>query len=186
MKLNSLPQEIVDLVKKFPTRSAELLHENSYLRYVYHYLLSAERFLEIGYRKGMFVELCKNLRVSSVHIDITSKLLRATPTAKNECFTKDSISYLKSCRDSFDLIFQDGSKEYRDRQEEYALIVQNKIIRDKGIIIADDLHYGGCSRAFREALKKFGWQAQEFDVFSGKKRSKHRIGIIKIMEKKSK
>lgn len=150
-----LPKNIVRVIKDFPTRNSDLLSNRSYCRYINAFLSTATHFLEIGYRKGIFVEICKEYGLSSVHVDITDKQLKAKPTPKNRCVTSDSISFLKTVTERFDVIFQDGSKEYKTRQKEYRLIKDRGILLDKGIIIVDDLHYGGCKRAFDEVKEAF-------------------------------
>ncbi|KKN36885.1 hypothetical protein LCGC14_0768950 [marine sediment metagenome] len=150
-----LPSNINKIAKSFPTNSDALLHPKSYFRCVYSYLSQSKRFLEIGYRKGIFVEICKYLNIFSIHVDITDKLLRAIPTKQNACFTTDSLKYLSSCRDRFDLIFQDGAKVYKTRKKEYDLIMQNNILAEGGIILVDDLHYPSCFKAFKYAVSRY-------------------------------
>ena len=164
------------VVEDFPTNSKKLLDKKSYFWVVYFHLLKSKSFLEIGYRKGLFVEVCKTLNMDSIHIDITDKLLRATPTDNNQCFTIDSVVYLKQCTRSFDLIFQDGSKTYTDRSTEYDLIMDNSLLQSNGVIIADDLHYPDCQRAFDRAVSDYGFEHSYVNV---KDKKVYRMGIIR-------
>jgi hypothetical protein len=113
-----LPEGIIKVVEQFPTNNLDLLHKDSYFRYVVNMIKDSSSFLEIGYRKGIFIEVCKYFQIPSVHIDISDELLRAQPTIDNQCYTTDSLSFLKSCDRSFDCIFQDGSKSQSVRMED--------------------------------------------------------------------
>ena len=147
----------------------------SYFHVVYSHLIEADNFLEIGYRKGLFVEVARALVVTSTHVDIDDALLRAKSDKKNTCHTSDSISFLKKCEESFDLIFQDGAKDYKTRKKEYDLIMKRGILRKGGIILVDDLHYAGCQKAFDYASKKYGFETREAKVMDKKPYS---IGIL--------
>lgn len=169
-----LPKNIQDVVRNFPTNSC-ILESESYLKIVYHYLSKCKNFLEIGYRKGLMVEICKHLGILSVHVDIDDRLLRAKPTENNKCITSDSLSFLEKCNQQFDLIFQDGSKEQYVRMKEYELIFSKNIISLPGIILSDDLHYKGCMTAFRKICKKRKLKHYFVDV---KEKSRYTMGIM--------
>ena len=151
--------KVKKVIEEFPTSTKRMLDKKSYFWVVYSRLVGSSSFLEIGYRKGIFTEICKALEIPSVHIDISDEMLKALPTDNNQCITIDSISYLKKCSRKFDLIFQDGSKEYKDRVKEYDLIMSNSILLKGGTIIVDDLHYQGSKDAFKYAYERynFGW-----------------------------
>ena len=175
IKLKKIDSSIVEVIKGFPTRSENLLQKNSYFRYVYSLLVDSSSFLELGYRKGIFVEVCKSLGVKSTHVDITDELLRATSSKKNKCITSSSVSYLKRCRGKFDLIFQDGSKDGDCRRKEYDIIDSRSIMSGNGKIIVDDLHYPECKKAFEYAIKKYGFIGETFSVTDN---SKYRMGLL--------
>ncbi len=146
------------VIEDFPTNTKRTLDKESYFWVVYSYLLSADRFLELGYRKGFFTEVCKAMGINSVHVDISDRLLKALPTKLNKCITISSIDYLKKCSGEFDVIFQDGSKRYKDRVKEYNLIMGRGILAsENGIIIVDDLHYDDCKKAFDYAVEEYGF-----------------------------
>lgn len=168
IKLKDINESIVELVDGFPTNSDNLLHKNSYFRHVYSLLVDSDSFLEIGYRKGIFVEVCRSLGIRSEHVDIADDLLKATSSRENKCVTSSSIDYLKGCSKKFDLIFQDGSKEYGCRKKEYDLIMKNKILKKEGKIIVDDLHYPGCKKAFLYAVQKYKFNSKTFNVKENK------------------
>jgi hypothetical protein len=156
-KIKPLPLEIQKMVKKFPTNNSLLLPDG-YFSHVVHYLSGTEgKFLEIGYRKGIFVEVCKILSVESVHIDMTDKLLRAIPSDKNICLTMNSLAYLSSTQETFSLIFQDGSKSHSQRLKECETIMKREILCPGGYLIVDDLHYPACKKSFEKAHKLFGY-----------------------------
>ncbi len=179
-----VPDFIAQMLRSFPTSEDELLPQNSYFNYVLYYLQRIKRgkFLEIGYRKGVFVEVCKLLKVPSVHLDVTDKLLRASPTENNICLLKDSLEYLKYNRDIFQLIFQDGSKSFHHRWGECKLIRENDLLDSESYMISDDLHYRDCRRAFDKAISELQYEGIVIEVRGSKKkkRHKHKIGILKI------
>jgi hypothetical protein len=177
IELKDIGESVVEIVNKFPTKTENLLHKNSYFRHVYSLLVESNSFLEIGYRKGIFVEVCKHLGIKSTHIDITDDLLRATASKNNKCITSPSLSYLKKCRSKFDLIFQDGSKGCHCRKREYDLIVERSILRENGIIIVDDLHYPACKKAFEYAIKKYGFGSETFSVTDN---GRYKMGLLKL------
>ena len=167
----------VDIIKEFPTNSDRLLQKESYFRRVYSLLIDSKSFLEIGYRKGLFVEICKFLEIQSEHVDISDDLLRAVPSENNKCITSPSLSYLKECKSKFDLIFQDGSKEYDCRKKEYDLIVSGSILKEKGKIIVDDLHYPACKKAFNYAIKRHGFHGK---TFSARENLEYKMGLLQF------
>jgi len=176
----SLSSEMIELAKTFPTNEKELLAPNGYFGYLFHYLSGMSgKFLEIGYRKGFFLEVCKKIKIPSVHIDITDKLLRAVPTDNNTALVMDSIKFLKTTTDKFGLVFQDGSKEFKYRWEEYQLIHERGLL-EGGYIISDDLHYSGCRKAFQQAQLELGYKALEIKVHGGKRK----LGVLSTMEVK--
>jgi len=177
MELKNIKESVVEIIKEFPTKSENLLQKNSYFRHVYSLLVGANSFLEIGYRKGIFVEVCKNMGIKSTHIDITDELLRATASKDNKCITSPSLSYLKKCRSKFDLIFQDGSKRYHCRKKEYDLIVKRSILKKNGRIIVDDLHYPDCKKAFKYAIRTHGFDSEVFFVTDN---SRYKMGLLKL------
>lgn len=173
MEIASFSSGVIEVIKNFPTTSTEFLKKGSYVQWVYTYLLHSNRFLEIGYRKGLFLEICKEMGLESVHIDITDKLLRAVSTPRNKAITESSVDYLRTCGGKFDLIFQDGSKAYLDRIEEYRLISSKRLL--KGYMIVDDLHYSGCDNAWDMALE-IGFKKVERIEVPGV----YSIGILRI------
>lgn len=181
--LKEIPTSICQMVKAFPTDEVPLLTRESYFNYVVHYLLQMDggKFLEIGYRKGVFTEVCKLLKISSVHLDITDKLLRASPTEDNKCTIIDSLEYLKSCPDVFSFIFQDGSKSFKYRWEEYKLIKERNLLHKDSYIVSDDLHYPDCHRAFDRAISDLGYEGTVIKARGSKKKkhNKYLIGILK-------
>ena len=172
----NLPDHIEQIIKDFPTKSEPLLASDSYVRLIFKYLQNANSFLEIGYRKGLFCEICKAMDIKSVHVDISDKLLRATPTKKNRCLVSNSLDFLNNCTEQFDLIFQDGSKSFNVRIEEYAVIKNRNILSKNGVILIDDLHYPECMRAFDSAIK-CGWYLGETIKVSNRK--KYKFGVMK-------
>ena len=101
--------------------------------------------------------------------------MRATPTKRNQCITSDSIKYLQKCTSCFDLIFQDGSKRYKDRLTEYSLIMDRSLLRPNGIIIVDDLHYSDCQKAFDKAVSVYDFEHKYVNV---KDKMAYRMGIL--------
>ena len=177
IKLKDINESIVELVDGFPTNSDNLLHKNSYFRHVYSLLVDSDSFLEIGYRKGIFVEVCRSLGIRSEHVDITDDLLKATSSRENKCVTSSSIDYLKGCSKKFDLIFQDGSKDYQCRVEEYDLIIRNNLLKSNAIVIVDDLHYKGCKKAFNYAIDKYGFKSRTAKV-TDKREKGYKMGFL--------
>lgn len=181
--LVKIPPAIVQMSKTFPTNEVPLLAQGSYFNYVVHYLqqMGKGKFLEIGYRKGIFTEVCKLLKIPSVHLDITDELLRASPTKDNICLVADSLEYLKSTPDIFHLIFQDGAKTFTHRWEEYRLIKERGLLHSGSYIVSDDLHYSDCHRAFDRAVSELGYDGIAIKVYGDKrkKRSKRIIGVLK-------
>lgn len=176
--LKDIKKSIIDIVESFPTNSDNLLHKNSYFRHVYSLLVDSDGFLEIGYRKGILVEVCRSLGIRSEHVDISDDLLKATSSKENKCVTSSSIDYLKGCSKKFDLIFQDGSKEYGCRKKEYDLIIKNKILKKEGKIIVDDLHYPGCKNAFLYAVQKYKFNSKTFNVNNVKENKNYIMGLL--------
>lgn len=178
-----VPDDIAQILVRFPTSEDELLPRKSYFNYVLSYLqqIKTGKFLEIGYRKGVFVEVCKLLKVSSVHLDITDKLLRASPTENNVCLTTDSLEYLEFTSENFHLIFQDGSKSFYHRWEEYKIITERGLLYEGSYIVSDDLHYPDCLKAFSRALSELEYEGMVIEVQGSKKkkRRKHKIGVLK-------
>ena len=172
-----LSQGIIDVIEKFPTSSADFLSPNTYFRYVNHFLKESKKFLEIGYRKGVFVEVCKWHGIESVHVDITDELLRAKPTEDNRCVTSSSLKFLRTTTEQFDLIFQDGAKDYRTRKVEYELILTHYILTPSGTIVVDDLHYPDCGKAFQEVQDRFAFHTSI--KVHGKKRT---IGVLQHIQ----
>lgn len=175
INLADIDTKTLEIIKNFPTNFERTIDKNSYFRYVYSALLGASHFLEIGYRKGLFAEVCAGLGITSVHIDIDDKLLRAKNTENNKCLKIDSLSYLRNCNECFDLVFQDGSKDYVVRKEEYDLLVSRNLLSDESFILADDLHYDECMKAFNEAAKRYSMQKQIYKV---KDKAEYEFGVL--------
>lgn len=170
IKSISLPKKMRELIIAFPTNEKDLLPSNSYFNYVYQFLSEKPgKFLEIGYRKGFFLEVCKTMGMSSIHIDITDKLLRAKPTDSNIALVMDSIKFLESTNEKFGLIFQDGSKKFKHRWIEYQLIKERNLLFDNCYIISDDLHYSDCMKAFNKAKDDLGYDVSTIKVRGGKR-----------------
>jgi len=168
-------ENIVKIVEEFPTNTDRTLNPYSYFHIVYSLLDNASSFLEIGYRKGLFTEVARAMGIKSVHIDISDKLLRAVSTKDNECITMDSISYLKKCKRQFDLVFQDGAKDYKTRRIEYNLLMGG-ILSKGGIIISDDLHYPECRKAFDYAVREYQLSPEIRKV---KDKKTYELGILR-------
>lgn len=171
----NIDPKVRKVIEEFPTNTKRILSKKSYFWVIYSYLRESSSFLEIGYRKGLFAEICRAMSVRSIHVDISNKLLRAHSSENNKCITMDSMKYLKESEDAFDLIFQDGSKIYRDRVKEYNLIMSNSILKDYGTIIIDDLHYGDCEKAFNYAIKKYKFDSKTVKV---KDKRSYSVGIL--------
>ena len=168
-------KQIIALLDNFPTNTSRLVNKESYFWVVYENLKAASHFLEIGYRKGVFVEVCKALGIKSVHLDISDQLLRAKPTDTNRCMTINSLDYLKECDEQFDLIFQDGCKKFKTRIKEYDYIVSKNILSPGGKIIVDDLHYSDCQKAFDMVIKKYGYQHK---IFQCRDKQNYPVGLL--------
>ncbi len=173
-----MSDDVKSTIKQFPSRSDQILLPGSYVHHVYHYLLQCKYFLEIGYYKGLFVEICKTMGKDSIHIDISNKKMQSAPTKKNICITEDSKSYLARCEEKFDLIFQDGSKHGEDRYAEYKLIAERDILLPGGTILSDDLHYPACRNAF-DRSKNLGYEISTVRVI-GRKGKNYNFGILTI------
>lgn len=162
-------------VENFSVNKDRIFHKHSYFWIVYTYLVKSNHFLEIGYRKGLFTEVCRALNIPSVHIDISDKILRAKSDDKNCCLTIDSLSYLEKCTEKFDLIFQDGSKDFHVRQKEYDIINNSSILNSNGVILVDDLHYPDCQKSFEYAIKKYKFLHKTVKV---KDKKSYNMGIL--------
>ncbi len=161
----------------FPERLSRMTGENSYFRYVYSLLCDSSSFLEIGYRWGVFVNVCGILKVNSEHVDICDKRLRVKSNKNNKVITTPSIDYLTTCDKRFDLVFQDGSKDYQCRVEEYDLIIRNNLLKSNAIVIVDDLHYKGCKKAFNYAIDKYGFKSRTAKV-TDKREKGYKMGFL--------
>ena len=150
MKLKPFSAEWKHILHEFGC-SKDYLKDGNYTHAVFSLLSESERFLEIGFRKGMWIHVCKSLNIPSVHIDITKKLLRTKGTKQQRWFEADSLTWLNKCKDQFDLIFQDGSKQGDIRVREYEIIARRNLLAPDGVIIVDDIHYKKALKAFNLA-----------------------------------
>jgi len=180
MKLAPFSKPVVKAIKAFPTHPY-VLEENSYLQLVHHFLLRSNSFLEIGYQKGLVLEVCKAMNFPrSMHIDITNEKLKATPSENNRCKTIDSLTYLQQCfveKTKFDFIFQDGAKTEDVRYKEYELIFEGNILSRKGVLLVDDYHYRDCRKALRRASKRYPIRSWVMKVV-GRKRT-YKMVVVK-------
>ncbi len=139
------------------------------------------KFLEIGFSTGKvntilnkFFQFEQIVAVDNFSAEISSKDLLANLVRKNLTLicgnsdTKNTLSLVKNFS-SFDLVFVDGSHEYKDVKTDLKNF--SKMVSKNGILIAHDIHskeHPGVNKAWNEFKEKnndFKFQEIFYDLY---------------------
>lgn len=119
--------------------------------------------LSRGAKKADFVEVNKaHLKV------IEDNLKKARLYESAELFKRDVYSYLKSCRQKYDIIFMDPPYEKNMSAEAVKLIIENKLLKEKALIISE--------RSEAEEVEEFA----ELNIIKNKKYGNSIITIYQL------
>lgn len=88
--------------------------------------------LSRGAKKADFVEINKR------HLKIIDENLKKSKLFNSaELYNQDVYSYLKNCRQKYDIIFMDPPYQKDMTAEAIKLIVKNKLLKEDGLIISE-------------------------------------------------